>query len=508
MAGRVLPRRVQPDQLPGNLSHRLAGPTLGRRPLLAAELVQGGRLAAHVAGYLVQLIGRQEQPVRRLAPLARRVLQHHVLAGGAARRAGGHLHVLAHAVLVVHDVVPRGQRQRVDRTAALRRHPCAAPTAGRGAEQVGVGQHQQIRVRQQEARLQPAGGQLHAVRLQPPRPGPRGDVLRGQRLGQPLGGTGPWHRQQCRPARPAALGKHPQRGGKVSREMRCGLGEVRLLRRIRAAERRHPEPAEPAAQRRLPHLGNVPVGGCGQVDGCLVGVVGHGRVVPGGGQELLAGAVQLGGAVGDPLRLDQHHSGPIGQYVGDQFHALGQQGADRLHTLGSRPGDHGVQQVRQFRVLRQQRARPRLDLVGEREFAAGRCPQSVGQEIQRPLVGHREGAHLLHLVAPELHPNRVLGGGREDVEDPAAHCELPTALHQVGAGVADGDQLPGDICRIGLRARRQRDRREVGQPRHQRLQQGPDGHDHHLRGGRSRGGLRMAQPTQHCQPSADHVGGR
>ena len=101
---------------------------LRARPLVlaqsrAAQLVQGRHLAAHVPGQQVQRVGRHEQPVARLAPLARRVLDHQVLAG---RPAGGPLHhvdVLADAVLGMHDVIARLERQRVDRVAPAGRQP-------------------------------------------------------------------------------------------------------------------------------------------------------------------------------------------------------------------------------------------------------------------------------------------------------------------------------------------------------------------------------------------------
>ena len=58
----------------------------------------------------------------------------------------------------------------------------------------------------------------------------------------------------------------------------------------------------------------------------------------------------------------------------------------------------------------------------------------------RPLVGDGEHPHLGDLVAPELDAHRVLGGGREDVEDAAADRELASLADHVDAGVGQLDQ--------------------------------------------------------------------
>ena len=70
---------------------------------------------------------------------------------------------------------------------------------------------------------------------------------------------------------------------------------------------------------------------------------------------------------------------------------------------------------------------------------------------RRALVGDREGADLLDLVAPELHPQRVLLGRREDVEDAAAHRELAALLDQVDAGVRGRGQRVDDVVEVGRR---------------------------------------------------------
>ena len=119
------PGAVEPDQLARDLLDVLLGPALCLGPVRAAELVQRWRLAADIPGDLVELVGRHEQAVRlaRARPLAGAVLEQEVFAGGPADRALDHLDELAHAMLLMNDVVAEAQLQRVDLVAPPRRQP-------------------------------------------------------------------------------------------------------------------------------------------------------------------------------------------------------------------------------------------------------------------------------------------------------------------------------------------------------------------------------------------------
>ena len=98
------------------------------------------------------------------------------------------------------------------------------------------------------------------------------------------------------------------------------------------------------------------------------------------------------------------------------------------------------------------RARSRT-VVGEQDLAAGRRPQAVLGDLEAALVGDLEPADLLDRVAPELDPDRVLLGRREDVEDAAAHGELAAPLDQVGAGVGRRGERLDDVLQRALVAR-------------------------------------------------------
>ncbi len=120
MARAGLPLGIQRHQLTRDLPDRLA--RLGFRvgPVAAAEPAQRRSLAADVARQLVQRIHWHIEFVGLvLAPFARRVLQHQVLAPRSADGALGHLDEPSDAVLVVHYQVTRGQCQRVDSVAAF-----------------------------------------------------------------------------------------------------------------------------------------------------------------------------------------------------------------------------------------------------------------------------------------------------------------------------------------------------------------------------------------------------
>ena len=85
-------------------------------------------------------------------PLARRVLQHQVLAARPADRALDHLDEAADAVLIVHHQIARGQRERVDDVAALGGQPFALGRGDPVAGQVGLGDDDEV-----------GAGQHHAV---------------------------------------------------------------------------------------------------------------------------------------------------------------------------------------------------------------------------------------------------------------------------------------------------------------------------------------------------------
>ena len=109
---------VQLDQVVGDLVDVLAGLGLGGRPVGAAELVELGCLGADVFADLVELVGGDEQLVRRGAALGRRIFDDQVFASGfvgaGADGALAHFDEPANAVLLVHHVIAFFEFHQVD----------------------------------------------------------------------------------------------------------------------------------------------------------------------------------------------------------------------------------------------------------------------------------------------------------------------------------------------------------------------------------------------------------
>ncbi len=116
----------------------------------------------------------------------------------------------------------------------------------------------------------------------------------------------------------------------------------------------------------------------------------------------------------------------------------------------------------------------RLVLVGERELdeigtsLRRRVEGRLGDGVERPLGEGRERADGLDLVAEELDAERLASGGREDVDEPAAHRELAAAvdpLHPLVAGEGERRGEPVDTrLEPGAQLDRLRPRRRGREP--------------------------------------------
>ena len=155
------------------------------------------------------------------------------------------------------------------------------------------------------------------------------------------------------------------------------------------------------------------------------------------------------GAGADLFRFDHHGDGPGGQLLHERDHGVHQHRRQGFHAFhGDAAGDL-LQHVRRGRQLGLQRGCPGHHRGGDQDFAARRGVQFGGvvqaRRGQRALVGDGEPAHLVHLVAEELHPDGVVLRGREDVEDAAADGELAAVGHHVHAGVGGVGEAPDHV---------------------------------------------------------------
>ncbi|GAA3111975.1 hypothetical protein GCM10020001_033420 [Nonomuraea salmonea] len=103
----------------------------------------------------------------------------------------------------------------------------------------------------------------------------------------------------------------------------------------------------------------------------------------------------------------------------------------------------------------------------------------------------------------------MLLGGREHVEQPAAHGHLAAPLHHVDPVVAVVDQVAHHLVEVGLVTGPQPDGLKVAEPLHDGLQQRAHRRDDHAE--RPGGGValdRVRQPAQHREPLAHGVAAR
>ena len=116
------------------------------------------------------------------------------------------------------------------------------------------------------------------------------------------------------------------------------------------------------------------------------------------------------------------------------------------------------------------------NLTGQQQLTARRRPY-VGDLLERALVGDREAADLVDLVAEELDAQRVVLGRREDVDDAAAYGELTAAFDQVDARVGSCSEVADGLVETDLVALVELDRLEIGETLGLRLEQRTYGRD-------------------------------
>ena len=201
-----------------------------------------------------------------------------------------------------------------------------------------------------------------------------------------------------------------------------------------------------------------------------------------------------------------------GEQLDEHLHLLDEGRGERLHPLDGDPGRELVGDLGELGVLPTELGRAAAYVVGQQELSARWRPQALDPtpllQRHRALVGHVEAADLLDLVTEELHPQGVLLGGREHIDDAATHGELAALLDQVDAGVRRAGQPTHDVLELDLLTRDQLDRREVRQALDLRLEHRSHGGHDHLQ--RTVPGLvaRMLDPAEHREASADGVAAR
>ena len=507
---------VESHELSGDLAHGLAGLGLGLGPVGAAHLAQGGAVATDVLGDLVQGVGGHQEAVAGLAALGGGVLDDEVLAGGRrpgpAHGAPAQLDEAPHPVLGVDHEVPGVQGQGVHGAAgAAGRQAAALAGACRGSPgEVGLGDEGQAQSFGEEAVAGAGLGDAYDAVAGARRRGTVGSgvagrtvrlIGRGGRVGGPVAvaaelgdlrelvddaggyvavaqelghapaGSGPVGRDDDGPAlagQPPQVGHRPLElaavGARVAEVQAGGLGA--------GGQGGEGPPAAVGGQGQGPGLGQVGEGGGGQVDGDRAA---GGRRGPGRGEELGGGGREVLGALAHPLGLQQHRE-PVADEVEQRDHRVDQHRGEGLHALDGDALADLLQHVGGAGDGVGQGGGALADRVGEDQFAAGGGGHGA-QRLDGALVGDGEGGDLVDLVTEEVHAHRPRLGGREDVEDAAAHGVLAAGLDHVDARVGGGLQTAGGLLQAHGQTGGQLDGLELAEPGDDGRQQGAHGDD-------------------------------
>ena len=103
------------------------------------------------------------------------------------------------------------------------------------------------------------------------------------------------------------------------------------------------------------------------------------------------------------------------------------------------------------RLERDEPLGPLAHLVGGEQLAAPEDLDRV-EVVGGALVGDGELGEPVDLVAPQVDAHGPVGGGREDVDDRAAHRHLAAVLDLLLAAVAGADELGDELVAVALLA--------------------------------------------------------
>ncbi len=182
-----------------------------------------------------------------------------------------------------------------------------------------------------------------------------------------------------------------------------------------------------------------------EVDGRLRS---RGGGVPRGVEELAVGVGEALRAGGDALGRDHGDGRVHRQVVGDGDEPVDEGRSQRLHALHRDALGDLREHLLEVRELVLHLAGALAHGRAQQQLAARRQLDRGDLLLERALVGDRERPLLVDLVAEELDAHGVVGDGREDVEDAAAHRELAAARDHVDARVREVDEPDGQLGEV------------------------------------------------------------
>ena len=207
------------------------------------------------------------------------------------------------------------------------------------------------------------------------------------------------------------------------------------------------------------------------------------------------------------LRIEHQHLGVVGKEIDEHLHLVDECGREGFHALHGDALGELLGHLHQRRVAGAEFDRAAPDLIGEKQFATRRRPDPTDR-LEGPLVRHRERPNLLHLIAPELDPQGVLLGGREDVDQPTANGVLTASLDQVDPHIGGRRKALDHVLKGHRLSGLELDRGQLAQTGDLRLQQRPHRCDDDAQ--RAGAGLRagMGKSAENGQALADRVATR
>ena len=510
--------RIEADELSGDLLNGLAGLRLRRLPVGAAHLVEARALAADIAGDLVERIAGDVEAVAWLSAFGGRVFDDEVFAGVLVRTpARGplrHLDESSDTVLVVDDIVAGCQVERVDLVASTAGGQLAhIPRRGgrRPTEHIGLGEHGEFEVFEDESAE--GSGRRH------------GDQCFGQVCGvidEGCGHSGFGEHLDHASARSLTFGEHEDAPLVVDEALDVGedrfdiagialrdasgngedvlLGARELLVGGESADLPPGQADEASAFLHFGHGAEA----CGrQVDRGLSPTGGSG---PGGFEEFVRRLHEVRGAGLDAFGFGDDDLRPCRQQSDDRLHPVGEDGGERFHAFDGDSAGDLIEHIGGAGYILGEVCGPLAHRIGQEQLPARRCRQAqwffavFGRD--GALVADGEFADLVDFVAEELHAQRPLRGGREDIDDSAAHSEFAAPGDHVDAGVREFGEPFGQIIDLIFVADGELDRFDVAEPLGQGLEEGAHGRDDE---GQFPTGSGVSQAAQHLETLTDGV---
>ena len=463
MARRGSTLGVELNELAGDLSHSGTRLTLGVLPVRAAHLGQARAFPTGVLAQQVQRVHGHPQLVAGLATLGGLILQHDVLAAGVAYGALGHLHKFSDAVSVMHDVIPRLERQRINAVAAAWGAALGASNVAHAVTRhIGFGEHNQARASEGQT-----GMRDPLIQRDLPVNGlkTRGGHARGHTV----------FTEAIRHAVDRAFGGRDEGGVTTVLQMQLdlavqGLNFLRVTlgcrrRLVLQGQRDLIRHAHSRGRKGPPCIARLQRGGLQRLEGTIRAgrhvqalssywaLSSHRGCFPTGFQKFLISGLQVSNTGAHLLRGGHQHYGTGGherrQYL---IGLICQRRDERLHAVRVGTASDPLQHLHQGAVARVglgEGGGAGADGVVDKQLA---CWMQLNRTdvFNGALISDGEGAQFGHFVAPEFDAHGVLGRRGEHVDDAAARGKFAAAGHHVHVAVRKIHQALGQLPEIML----------------------------------------------------------